>query len=737
MSQLRMNIPAAFEETLTTAEQIEWLYRFKSAALEAGANIELTPDGDKIIITAKGEGFSPTVSVKEIPGGHEVTITDGTGPHTFDVMDGTDGDDGAPGQDGADGQDGAPGQDGTDGVSPTVSVEPLEEGNGYQVTITDADGPHTFNLYNGPRGYTGPQGPQGVQGVKGDDGVTPEITATATVNNQVGTPSVIVTKSGATTAPNFNFNFQNLKGDKGDKGDTGATGATGAQGEQGIQGVQGERGPQGLQGPQGETGQPGPQGIQGPAGAQGPSGNDGISPEVTITEITGGHTVTITDEEHPLGQSFNVMDGVDGGTGSQGPAGQDGVTPVITATATADALSSANPSVTVTKSGTDAAPSFAFAFSGLKGAQGEQGIQGIQGPAGQDGTDGQDGQNGYTPVITATASVDNVSSNNPTVAVTKTGTDAAPSFAFDFSGLKGATGPQGEQGIQGVQGPAGEDGADGADGVTPVISASATADALSSANPTVTVTKSGTDAAPSFAFAFSGLKGAAGVNGQGVPAGGTAGQVLSKIDGTDYNTGWVTPSSGGGGIENFVIDTSNTNITSNQSASYTEKSTGENQPTNQNCSLSNFSALLASITFQKIGKVKDNGTWKNIYQMKISNAGTTNVGGVTCNADNKKVNRIVATVATGGALYFLNESGNSVAFDVNNDLILPMSVPCWISKNNAGSYSADGMLTVNAVWSRGKCSFQIFICSSDSEIITSSSVNVNVFVFQPGTASSM
>lgn len=32
--------------------------------------------------------------------------------------------------------------------------------------------------------------------------------------------------------------------------------------------------------------------------------------------------------------------------------------------------------------------------------------------------------------------------------------------------------------------------------------------------------------------------------GQGVPAGGTAGQILSKIDGSDYNTQWVTPSSG-------------------------------------------------------------------------------------------------------------------------------------------------------------------------------------------------
>lgn len=42
------------------------------------------------------------------------------------------------------------------------------------------------------------------------------------------------------------------------------------------------------------------------------------------------------------------------------------------------------------------------------------------------------------------------------------------------------------------------------------------------------------------------ISGTNGTNGVGVPAGGTAGQVLSKIDGTDYNTEWVTPSGGGG-----------------------------------------------------------------------------------------------------------------------------------------------------------------------------------------------
>lgn len=45
----------------------------------------------------------------------------------------------------------------------------------------------------------------------------------------------------------------------------------------------------------------------------GTPGQDGYSPDVTITEITGGHRVTITDEDHPQGQSFDVMDGTGGG----------------------------------------------------------------------------------------------------------------------------------------------------------------------------------------------------------------------------------------------------------------------------------------------------------------------------------------------------------------------------------------------------------------------------------------
>ena len=41
-----------------------------------------------------------------------------------------------------------------------------------------------------------------------------------------------------------------------------------------------------------------------------------------------------------------------------------------------------------------------------------------------------------------------------------------------------------------------------------------------------------------------GTNGTNGANGQGVPTGGTANQVLAKVDGTDYTTQWITPSSG-------------------------------------------------------------------------------------------------------------------------------------------------------------------------------------------------
>ena len=51
--------------------------------------------------------------------------------------------------------------------------------------------------------------------VRGQAGTTPDISATATVDDNTGTPSVTVTKTGTATNPSFAFAFSNLKGTSG------------------------------------------------------------------------------------------------------------------------------------------------------------------------------------------------------------------------------------------------------------------------------------------------------------------------------------------------------------------------------------------------------------------------------------------------------------------------------------------------------------------------------------------
>lgn len=116
---------------------------------------------------------------------------------------------------------------------------------------------------------------EGPQGPPGKDGVTPDITADATVDANTGTPSVAVERTGIAENPKFTFKFKNLKGLK---GDTGARGQQGPQGEQGVAGPQGPKGDTGERGPQGlkgDTGARGPQGLKGDTGPQGPKGDTG------------------------------------------------------------------------------------------------------------------------------------------------------------------------------------------------------------------------------------------------------------------------------------------------------------------------------------------------------------------------------------------------------------------------------------------------------------------------------
>lgn len=86
------------------------------------------------------------------------------------------------------------------------------------------------------------------------------------------------------------------------------------------------QGTQDLVGPQGPAGPAGPAGADGATGPQGDPGEDGFSPTVAVTDIPGGHRVTITDAEGP--KPFDVMNGEDGtGGGTTGVTsfnGRDG-----------------------------------------------------------------------------------------------------------------------------------------------------------------------------------------------------------------------------------------------------------------------------------------------------------------------------------------------------------------------------------------------------------------------------
>lgn len=195
---------------------------------------------------------------------------------------------------------------------------------------------------------------------------------------------------------------------------------------------------------------------------------------------------------------------------------------------------------------------------GIPGKDGKDGANGRDGTNGKDGKDGKDGEDGVDSptIVNAEIALDDallltlsdgsqIKTTNPVVGPKGPGGMngaqgpmglQGPQGEQGIQGETGATGPQGPQGIQGVKGDTGDTGPQGIQGIQGIQG----------------VKGDTGDTGPA------GATGAAGV---GVPVGGTTGQILAKIDATNYNTQWITPASGGG-VSSFNTRTGAVTLTS-------------------------------------------------------------------------------------------------------------------------------------------------------------------------------
>ncbi len=260
----------------------------------------------------------------------------------------------------------------------------------------------------------------------------------------------------------------------------------------------------GPQGPAGANGSAGPQGIQGETGPQGPIGLTGPAGPQGIQGETG--------IQGPIGLTGPAgPQGIQGETGIQGPNGLTGP-------------------------------------AGPQGIQGETGEQGLTGPVGPQGIQGETGPQG--PIgLTGPAGPQGIQG--------ETGSQG-PIGLTGPAGPQGIQGERGEQGSIGLTGPAGPQGIQGETGPQGPIGLTGPAGSQGIQGETG-------EQGP---IGLTGPSGPQGMQGFGVPQGGTTGQILTKVDGTNYNTQWTTPVMNAGGVASLELFATSTIPQTNRPFAY-------------------------------------------------------------------------------------------------------------------------------------------------------------------------
>lgn len=302
---------------------------------------------------------------------------------------------------------------------------------------------------------------------------------------------------------------------------------------------------------------------------------------IALVNSRAGGTLTWSVPGQIFKQGPTGPTGLTGPTGPQGPQGNPGTAATIAAGTTT--TGAAGTSASVTNSGTSSAAVFNFTI-----------------PRGDTGATGATGATG-SPGAAATIAVGTTTTGaaGTSASVTNSGTSSAAVFNFTI--------------------PRGDTGATGATGAAATVAAGTTTTGAPGSS--ASVTNSGTSSAAVFNFTIP--RGDTGATGAGVPTGGTAGQALTKIDSTNYNTQWTSLGTMASQNANAVAITGGS--VDNTSIGATTRSSGDFTTLSAN-TVTNTTPVLsfnASNSIASFGSTTPNSYNQLVIQNKSNTAGAS------------------------------------------------------------------------------------------------------------------